>query len=51
MLLFLFENSKVLSYANIQLLSPLKPQVPKRIYLVILIWSIMLCYANFIGDK
>ena len=30
MLLFVFENNKVLSYPNIQLLSPLKPQVAFR---------------------
>ena len=27
MVLFLFENNKVLGYPNIQLLSPMKPQV------------------------
>ena len=30
MLLFLFENNKVLSYPDIQSLSPLKPQVAYR---------------------
>ena len=34
MLLFLFENNKVLSYPDIQLLSPLEPQVPEKAYLV-----------------
>ena len=30
MLLFLFKNNKVLSYPDIQLLSPLKPKVAYR---------------------
>ena len=51
MLLFLFENNKVLSYPVIQLLSPLKPQVPERTYMVYNTWPIMQCYANFIGDR
>ena len=51
-MLLLFENVKVLSYHDIQLLSPLKPQVPERTYLVYYyLISIMQCYANFIGDR
>ena len=53
MLLFLFENNKVLRYPDIQLLSPLKPQVAyrKEHTWFIITWSIMQCYANFISDR
>ena len=53
MLLFLFENNKVLSYPDIQSLSPLKPQVAyrKEHAWFIITWSIMQCYANFIRDR
>ena len=52
MLLFLFENNIVLSYTDIQLLSPLKPQVAyrKAHTWFIITWSIMQCYANFVRD-
>ena len=53
MLLFLFENNKVLSYPDIHLLSPLKLQVAyrKEYTWFIVTWSIMQCYANFIRDR
>ena len=34
MLLFLFQNNKVLIYPDIQLLRPLQPQVRERTYMV-----------------
>ena len=53
MLLFLFKDNKVLSYPDIQLLSPLKPQVVyrKEHTWFIITSSIMLCYAKFIRDR
>ena len=52
MLLFLIENNTGLTYSDIQLLSPQKTaSTGKNISGFIITWSIMQCYANFIGDR